>query len=49
MRTSPRCSRTRFKGRFTKDGKSSYGGWRPEPGREGPENVAYDERGSRIG
>jgi len=32
-----------FRGRW--DGKSLSGGWRPNPGREGPGNVPYDVSG----
>lgn len=38
----------KFKGAFTKDGKTFSGGWRPEPGKEGPGNVAYDVTGARV-
>jgi hypothetical protein len=38
----------KFEGRFSKDGKSFSGGWRPDPGKEGPGNVAYDVSGTRA-
>ena len=37
-----------FKGTFSEDGKTLAGGWRPEPGKEGPGNVAYDVTGTRV-
>jgi Domain of unknown function (DUF4440)/Protein of unknown function (DUF1579) len=37
-----------FRGRWSEDGSSFSGGWRPDPGREGPGNVAYDIWGSRA-
>jgi hypothetical protein len=37
-----------FRGRWSEDGESFSGGWRPNPGREGPGNVAYDVRGGRA-
>jgi Protein of unknown function (DUF1579) len=37
-----------FHGRWSADGGSFSGGWRPNPGREGPGNVAYDVSGSRA-
>lgn len=37
-----------FHGRWSEDGSSFSGGWRPNPGREGPGNVAYDIWGSRA-
>jgi len=37
-----------FKGRWSDDGASFGGGWRPNPGREGPGNIAYDIAGSRA-
>jgi hypothetical protein len=38
-----------FEGRFSDDGNSFSGGWRPLPGMEGPGNVAYDVTGTRTG
>lgn len=38
-----------FHGRWSADGRSFSGGWRPMPGREGPGNVAYDISGGRAG
>jgi hypothetical protein len=37
-----------FTGTFGKDGRSMSGGWRPDEGKEGPGNVAYDIAGSRL-
>jgi hypothetical protein len=37
-----------FRGRWSEDGKTFSGGWRPNPGREGPGNVAYDISGGRA-
>ena len=37
-----------FIGTLSEDGKSFSGGWRPEPGKEGPGNVAYDVAGTRV-
>jgi Protein of unknown function (DUF1579) len=34
-----------FRGRWSEDGKTFSGGWRPNPGREGPGNIAYDISG----
>jgi hypothetical protein len=34
-----------FKGRWSDDGETFSGGWRPNPGREGPGNVPYDISG----
>jgi Protein of unknown function (DUF1579) len=31
-----------YQGAFSADGNSGSGGWRPDPGKEGPGNVAYD-------
>jgi hypothetical protein len=31
-----------FQGRWSEDGRTFSGGWRPHPGREGPGNIAYD-------
>lgn len=37
-----------FKGKFSKDGKSFSGGWRPNPGADETVNVPYDIGGTRI-
>jgi hypothetical protein len=37
-----------FRGRWSEDGSTFSGGWRPDPGREGPGNVAYDISGGRA-
>ena len=37
-----------FEGRFSDDGESFSGGWRPNEGMEGPGNVAYDISGTRV-
>jgi hypothetical protein len=37
-----------FHGRWSEDGSTFSGGWRPDPGREGPGNVAYDIAGGRA-
>jgi hypothetical protein len=37
-----------FRGRWSEDGDTFSGGWRPDPGREGPGNVAYDIAGGRA-
>jgi hypothetical protein len=31
-----------YTGSFSADGNSGSGGWRPDPGKEGPGNVTYD-------
>lgn len=33
-----------FHGRWSEDGTTFSGGWQPDPGREGPGNLAYDIR-----
>ena len=38
-----------FRGKWSEDGKTFSGGWRPNEGREGPGNVAYDIAGTRAG
>lgn len=38
----------KFKGTFGEDGKAFSGGWRPDEGKEGPGNVAYDVTGTRV-
>lgn len=35
-------------GKVSEDGNTFSGGWRPEPGREGPGNVPYDFVGTRV-
>ena len=37
-----------FTGTWAEDGSSMSGGWRPDPGKEGPGNVAYDISGTRT-
>jgi hypothetical protein len=37
-----------FRGKWSKDGTSFSGGWRPDPGREGPGNTPYDVWGTRA-
>jgi hypothetical protein len=37
-----------FHGRWSEDGARFSGGWRPNPGREGPGNIAYDISGGRA-
>ena len=37
-----------FRGRWSEDGRTFSGGWRPMPGRDGPGNVAYDIWGGRA-
>jgi hypothetical protein len=38
-----------FLGRWSEDGSTFSGGWRPNEGREGPGNVPYDISGARAG
>lgn len=38
----------RYTGKFSEDGTSMSGGWRPEPGKEGSGNIPYDIWGSRT-
>ena len=38
----------KFRGTFSEDGNTFSGGWRPDEGKEGPGNVAYDVVGSRL-
>ena len=38
----------KFEGRFSEDGNTFSGGWRPIPGMEGPGNVPYDVSGTRV-
>ncbi len=37
-----------FNGRFSEDGKTFSGGWRPNPGADETVNVAYDITGTRV-
>ena len=37
-----------FTGRFTEDGRSFGGGWRPNPGADETINVPYDIGGRRL-
>jgi hypothetical protein len=37
-----------YTGSFSEDGDTASGGWRPDPGLEGPGNVAYDIVGRRV-
>jgi hypothetical protein len=37
-----------FTGTWAEDGSSMSGGWRPDPGKAGPGNVAYDISGTRA-
>ena len=37
-----------FRGRWTEGGTVFSGGWRPDPGHEGPGNVPYDISGRRA-
>ena len=37
-----------FRGKWSADGTTFSGGWRPDAGREGPGNVPYDIAGSRA-
>lgn len=37
-----------YTGTFSEDGNSMSGGWRPDAGKEGPGNVAYDISGTRA-
>ena len=37
-----------FKGKFSEDGNSFSGGWRPNPGADETVNVPYDIGGTRI-
>lgn len=37
-----------FTGTFGEDGNTFSGGWRPDEGKEGPGNVAYDIVGTRL-
>lgn len=35
-------------GKISEEGNTFSGGWRPNPGKEGPGNVAYDFVGTRV-
>jgi hypothetical protein len=37
-----------FNSTFSEDGNTFSGGWRSEPGKEGPGNVPYDVTGTRV-
>ena len=37
-----------FEGTFNEEGDIFSGGWRPDPGKEGPGNVPYDISGTRV-
>jgi Protein of unknown function (DUF1579) len=37
-----------FQGKFSKDGKSFSGGWRPNPGADETINAPYDIAGTRV-
>ena len=37
-----------FRGKWSADGTTFGGGWRPNPGREGPGNIPYDIAGGRA-
>ena len=37
-----------FTGTWGEDGKTGSGGWRPDEGKEGPGNVAYDITSTRV-
>lgn len=39
---------SKFRGTFSEDGNTFSGGWRPDEGKEGPANVAYDVTGTRM-
>ena len=38
-----------YNGTFAEDGNSMSGGWRPDEGKAGPGNIAYDISGTRVG
>jgi hypothetical protein len=40
--------RSKYTGTFSEDGNTLSGGWRPNEGREGHENVAYDATMTRV-
>jgi hypothetical protein len=37
-----------FTGTYSEDGSTGTGGWRPDEGKEGPGNVAYDLTATRV-
>jgi hypothetical protein len=37
-----------YTGSFSADGDTASGGWRPNPGVDGPGNIAYDIVGKRV-
>ena len=37
-----------FTGTWSTEGDTGSGGWRPDPGKEGPGNVAYDVTATRV-
>ena len=39
---------SKYTGILSEDGNILSGGWRPEEGKEGPENVAYDATMTRV-
>ena len=39
---------SKYTGTLSEDGTILSGGWRPEEGKEGPENVAYDATMTRV-
>ena len=39
---------SKYTGTFSEDGTILSGGWRPEEGKESPENVAYDATMTRV-
>ena len=39
---------SKYTGTLSEDGNILSGGWRPEEGKEGPENVAYDATMTRM-
>ena len=39
---------SKYTGTFSEDGNILSGGWRPEDGKEGPENAAYDATMVRV-
>jgi len=39
---------SKYTGSFSDDGNTLSGGWRPDEGKEGPDNVAYDATMIRV-